>query len=117
MATRLSADALGRRAAGRSARSVIRPSPRPTTERRTMDRCVVCRDSGWLLGRGSNRRIVGQSAAQRVLPRAGGAADDRCRGESLLPSMERQTLIVLRNLEPIPEWTLNRFPTNGWCRG
>jgi len=81
-----------------------------------MDRCVVCRDSDWLLGRGSNRRIVGQSAAQRVLPWVGGDSANRRRGESLLPSMERQALTGLRNLEPIPERTPNGSITNEWWR-
>ncbi len=81
-----------------------------------MDRCVVCLNSGWLLGRRSNRRIVGQNAAQLVLPWVGSDAADRCRSESLLPLMGRQTLTELRNLEPIPERTPNRFLANEWCR-
>ena len=64
-----------------------------------MDRCVVCRDSDWLLGRGSNRRIVGQSPAQRVLPGVGGDSANRRRGESLLPSMERQPLTGLAGID------------------
>ena len=64
-----------------------------------MDRCVVCCDSDWLLGRGSNRRTVGQSAAQRVLPWIGSDSADRCRGESPLPSMGRQTLTGLAGID------------------
>ena len=64
-----------------------------------MDRCVVCRDSDWLLGRGSNRRIVGQSAAQLILPGVGGATANRRRGVSLLPSMGRQTLTGLAGID------------------
>ena len=61
-----------------------------------MDRCVVCRDSDWLLGRGSNRRIVGQSPAQRVLPWVGGDFANRRRGESLLPTVDHPSLAETR---------------------
>lgn len=64
-----------------------------------MDRCVVCRDSGWLLDRGSNRWTVGQECRTARSSLIGGAAADRCRGEPLLPSMGRQTLTGLAGID------------------
>ncbi len=67
----------------------------------------------WIAGR-IDRRTVGQIAAQFVLPGVGDAAPGRCRGEPLLPSVECPPLTELRNLEPIPDRTPNRFLANGW---
>ena len=67
----------------------------------------------WIAGR-IDRRTVGQIAAQFVLPGVSDAATGRCRGEPLLPSAECLPLTELRNLEPIPDRTPNRFLANGW---